>query len=310
YQVRFKKTSLRTGLRAEQTIVDGEFTSSKTTVHQQYLNLVPNFLLSRKFSSAYTFSVAYNLRLHRPSISNLNPFVNNNDSLNISFGNPALEPQTLHTVSLQNRIAVGGFFLSLSFNGSYSDNLIVQFADFNNVTGVTRITNANVGKENQASVGLTVNAPISEKFNFNLNTQLRYNKIENTSNLLQRREGFSGSAAGNFHYKLVGKFTISGSGGVSKSPYAFVNSPSLQGFYQVNFGQKLFAEKLALTVNVNNFHQAFLQFRTVTENSNFRATTINSNPYRVIYFGATYNFGKLKEEVSKKKGVSNDDTIQ
>jgi len=155
-----------------------------------------------------------------------------------------------------------------------------------------------------------MSTPIGQKLNVGMNTQLRYNQVENTSNLLQRREGFSGAAFFNFNYRAVGKFTISGSGGVTRSPYTLVNSPGTQAFYQVNFGYKFLKDKLAVTMNVNNVHDQHLRFRMVTANPDFRVVTTNITPYRVIFFGATYSFGKLKENISKKKGVANDDLVQ
>jgi outer membrane receptor protein involved in Fe transport len=310
YGLQLKKGSIRTGLRVEHTRVDGNFATSQTRVSQRYTNLVPNLLVSRKFNDVYTLTASYNMRLQRPYISNLNPFVNNNDSLNINYGNPGLGPQVLHSLQIQNRLIKGKFFGSFNLNSSYTDNMIVQYAFFDPATGITSITSANVGKEFQAGVNLYASTAVGEKLNVGVNAGLRYNHIENRSNFLQRKEGLSGSAFGNFTYRIIGKFTISGSGGVIRNPYALVNSPSTQYFYQVNFGYRFMNDKLAVTMNVNNFHDKYFTFTTVTEDPYFRSLSTSISPYRVIYFGATYNFGKLKENVSKKKGVTNDDLVQ
>lgn len=310
YSFNFKKISLRTGARGEYTNVHGDFISSNTVVNRQYFNLIQNVVITRKFSSVYTLTGSYNMRLQRPYISNLNPFVNNNDSLNISYGNPKLGPQIFHVVSFQNRFVKGNFFASASLYGSYTNNMIVQFVSFDKSTGVTSTTSANVGKENQCTLGFNFSTPLGKKLNIGFNTLLRYTKVENTLNLLQKGEGLSGNAFTNFNYKVAGHFTISGSGGIMKGSYALINTPSIQSFYQVNFGYKFLKEKLAVTMNVNNFHDRYMRYRTETDDPNFKIVSTNVNPYRVIYFGTTYNFGKLKENVSKKKGVSNDDLIQ
>nr|MBA2761924.1 outer membrane beta-barrel protein [Segetibacter sp.] len=131
YNFSYNKYSFRTGLRAEHTNVKGDFITSKTTVDQNYTNLIPNLLITRRFSGIYTLTTSYNMRLQRPYIINLNPFVNNNDSLNISYGNPNLGPQVLHAVSLQNRFIKGKSSASISINGSYTNNMVVQFVNFN-----------------------------------------------------------------------------------------------------------------------------------------------------------------------------------
>jgi hypothetical protein len=310
YSLSYKKTNIRAGLRMEHTNVSGDFETSKTTVAQNYTHIIPNLLVTKKVSSVYTLTGSYNMRLQRPYITSLNPFVNNNDSLYITYGNPDLGPQVLHAVSVQNRFVKGKLFAAITLNGSYTENMIVQYASFNKATGVTSITSANVGKDVQTSLALNLSTPLNKKLNVGFSTQLRYNEIENTSNLLQQQKGITGAAFGNFYYKVVGKFTISGSGGIMRSPYTLVNTPLTQYSYQVNFGYKFLNEKLAVTMNVNNAHDRYIGFKNVTEDPGFRVVTTNINPFRVIFFGATYNFGKLKENISKKKGVTNDDLVQ
>ncbi len=62
-------------------------------------------------------------------------------------------------------------------------------------------------------------------------------------------------------------------------------------------------------MNFNNFLKQYFTMNTSTINTTFSTVNNNTYPYRVIYLGVTYNFGKLKESVSKKKGITNDDLI-
>ena len=311
YNVNLKSYALRLGSRVEHTDIRGDFVSSRTRVEQHYTNLIPNLLLTRKFSQLYTTSLSYNLRLQRPYITNLNPFVNNNDSLFISYGNPQLGPQVLHTLSLQNRFTKGKLFAVFTAGASYTDNMIVQYSLFDPFNAITSTTSANAGREWQANASLSVNTPIGKKFRIGFFPSLRYNNIQNRLNLLQHRQGLSGSVSVNFTCNVAGKFTISGSGVVLRTPYALIGTTATTlYFYQVNFGYKFFKDKLSATMNVNNFQSRYYTYRTVTENPDFRVVNTYVSPYLVIYFGVTYSFGKLKESVSKKKGVANDDLVQ
>ncbi|HET9056178.1 MAG TPA: outer membrane beta-barrel protein [Chitinophagaceae bacterium] len=303
-----KKYSFRTGLRIEHTDISGNFISSATTVKQRYTNLIPNFLISRKFGPVYSLSVSYNKRLQRPYITSLNPYVNNTDSLRLSFGNPNLGPQILHSASLQNRFIKGNFWGTLILNGSYTNNLIVQYASFDNTTGITRITSANVGKEYQLGIGLNLGRS-SNKGSFGFYSRLLYNHIENKANLLQQNKGVSGTVGAYFWQPVVGKFTLSGSGGIARAAYSLVNSPSVTPYYQVNFGYSVFKEKISFSMNVNNFHARTYNYKTITQDPYFRALSSNQQLFRVIYFVATYRFGGLRERTSKKKGVENDDLV-
>jgi hypothetical protein len=50
-------------------------------------------------------------------------------------------------------------------------------------------------------------------------------------------------------------------------------------------------------------------FKTIIKDKNFYSVNINSQPRRAAVLALTWNFGKLTENVSKKKGVSNDDML-
>jgi outer membrane receptor protein involved in Fe transport len=307
--LQMKKGSARMGLRLEHTKVNGDFETSGTVVDQRYTNLVPNLLITHRIHPGFTLSGSYNMRLQRPSISNLNPLINNNDSLNISFGNPGLSPQVLHSISFQARASRGSRFVAVTLNGSYTNNMIVQYALFDPATGVTAITSANLGRERMAALLAVFGTPVSTKVNISISTQLRHNQIENRTNLLQHSEGFSGSMVANCWYKAGTRFSIFSSAGFVRGPYQLVGTPSVQPYYQVDLTHSFFREKLMVTMSLNNLHYNWLVMETVTEDPTFRTVTTNRNPYSVINFGATFRFGKLKENVSKKKGVNNDDLL-
>ncbi len=101
YNFKLKKTSFRLGARLEQTLVDGNFVSSSTKVDQGYTNVLPNLQATTKFNNTFTMVISYSDRLQRPFIWNLNPFKNNNDPRFISFGNPNLDPQVIHSLSFK-----------------------------------------------------------------------------------------------------------------------------------------------------------------------------------------------------------------
>ena len=95
YSLRLKKSSFRIGARIEYTNVNGNFIASNTQVKNSYTTLLPNIQFTNRVTTVTTLVFAYTKRLQRPYIWDLNPFVYNNDSLNISFGNPDLGPQTI-----------------------------------------------------------------------------------------------------------------------------------------------------------------------------------------------------------------------
>lgn len=260
---------LRLGLRGEHTAVHADFISSSALVRQAYSNLIPNLLYSKKLGKVSTLDLSYTMRLQRPYITALNPFVSNNDSLMIAYGNPGLKPQIIHLFSLQDRINTGKGFIALGFGAIYTDNMIIRFATFDRNTGVTTIAGSNGGKELQLSIRMNANIRVSQKWTISMSPLLRYNHIENLDDLRIQRYGISGSMSMNFTYRATTKLTISGNGNLSQAPYALLSSPGLMGNYQVNAAYKFIGNKLSVTLNLNNFPDQRYSFSDRNRNARY-----------------------------------------
>ena len=309
YSFKYKKTSFRLGARVEHTLVDGDFTSSATKVNQRYTNFLPNLQATTKLNNTWTMVLGYTKRLQRPFIWNLNPFVNNNDSLNISYGNPSLDPQTINSFTLQTRYSKGGTFAGLTFETSYSGNKIMQYATFNPATGVTSTTSLNIGEELQFSLTGNFSTKINPDWNVFLNGNVRYNKVRNVENPDESNSGIGGNANLNTTYKIGKKFTATGYAGFWRGPVTIQTKWPLNIWYGTGIGYKFFNEKLTASLMGANYFQKNRDYKVVTTDPSFQTTSITTMPFAGLALSLTWNFGKLNENVSKKKGVTNDDLI-
>jgi len=308
YNFKIKNTSVRVGLRAEQTVVDGDFTSANTKVSQDYFNLLPNLMISNKFSNAYTLVVNYTQRLQRPFIWNLNPFVNNNDSLNISYGNPNLDAQIVHSLSLQNRFMKNGTFYSINLTGSYSGNQITRYATFDAATGVTNTTSANLGEEFMVSLGTNINTKLNPDWSLNLFADVRYNMIRNKLFKEEKNSGLGGNANLNTSYSIK-KLSVNAYVGFLRPTVGIKMTNCANLWYGTGLGYKFLNEKLTVNLSIVNFLQKEFDYKYTVQDKYFQTRFVNTQPFRGFSLGVTWNFGKLSENVSKKKGVNNDDLI-
>jgi outer membrane cobalamin receptor len=304
-----QKMNYRIGVRGEYTDINGNYQTTAPALKASFFNFVPNIQVTRTFSPAYTLVTGYTIRVNRPFINQLNPFVNTIDTLNISSGNPNLKPQTTHSFMLQNRLKKGKVLAIFGTVANISQDMIMQRAVFDKATGVTRITFDNIGKEFLMAFIANISSPIGKKINVNLNGNVRYNRIQDRTNLSLDKSGITGGMHGNFTYRMFKQFTVSGSGGNMWAPVTLFSQAQSFGFYQLNFGYKLLKDKLTLSFNANNFLSKTREQAFVTENTDFRTVSSNYNPYRMFFIGAMFNFGKLKENTSKKQGVNNDDLL-
>jgi outer membrane receptor protein involved in Fe transport len=309
YTIRFKKSNIRFGARLEYTDVNGNFVTSNTKVKSSYATLLPNIQYTNKLSKITTLVLGYTKRLQRPYIWDLNPFVYNNDSLNISYGNPDLDPQTTHAVNTQLRFTKGNTFAGINLEGSYSGNRIMQYSSFDPATGITTTTSLNIGKEFQSSLNVNFNTRITPKWNLFVNGSIRYLKVTNNSDRSQSNSGFGFDMGMNTSYRFNDKFNISSFFGLFQQPRSIQTTYPLNPWHNVAFNYKIFKNKVNISLRAVNVYEKNRYFKTIIEDKNFYSVNINSQPRRAAVLALTWNFGKLTENVSRKKGVTNDDIL-
>lgn len=309
YTLRMKKSTLRLGMRLELTDVNGDFQSSNTEVKHNYTTILPNIQFTSRVTKVTTLSFGYTKRLQRPYIWDLNPFVNNNDSLNISFGNPDLGPQTIHALNAQVRFAKGSTFGGINIESSYSGNKILQYATFDAQTGITKTTSLNIGKEFQSSLNLNFSTKITPKWNLFVNGSLRYSTVTNNSNVSQTNSGFGGNFNLNTSYKFSEKFTIASYTGFWQDPQTIQTTYPFNTWHNVSFNYKVFNKKVNISLRAVNYTEKTHDFKTITKDQNFYSTNVTRQVRRAAVVALTWNFGKLNENVSKKKGITNDDLL-
>lgn len=306
---KFGKNSFRIGLRLERTNIKGMFSNLSNAVQEDYLSLIPNFYWSRKTGQNSSVSLAYNLQLLRPYITSLNPFVNNIDSFHISYGNPGLGPQQIHKLVAQLRYNKGNLFFTTTLMGSFSNNQILSYRLFNAATGITAVTFGNAGKEQLISLGGSINYQFSKKFKAGLWGDIRYVDIQNRLQKEQHSYGYSGIVGNFFTWDAGNRFSLSGSGGVDLRNVSLLGRRSPYIFYQINSGYHIIKNKLFATINWNNVHSDYFTLRTHFQDNAVRSETTAKRLYRVIFVGFQYTFGKLREDVGRKKGIVNDDIL-
>jgi hypothetical protein len=309
YILRLKKSTFRIGGRLEYTNVDGNFVTSKTEVKNDYSTFLPNFQWTNRVTPVTTLVFGYTKRLNRPYIYDLNPFINNNDSLNISYGNPELGPQTSHALSSQIRFSKGNTFAGINLEASYSGNKILQYTFFDPATGISETTSLNIGKEWQTSININFNTKITPKWSAFANGSIRYLSVKNNSDKSQSNSGLGCNLFMNTNYQFTDLFSISSVLGLWKDPQTIQTTYPFSTWHNVAFNYKVFKKKGNISLRAVNYYDKIRRYETITKDKNFYSSNVNRQIRRAIALSLTWNFGKLNENISKKKGVSNDDIL-
>ena len=85
------KISIKAGARYEYTTIQASTAENASIAIPNYGKLVPSLNISKKIGESTTVKFAYNRRIQRPGIQQLNPNFNASNPQNITIGNPAPE---------------------------------------------------------------------------------------------------------------------------------------------------------------------------------------------------------------------------
>ena len=180
-KLKFNRWSFTTAGRFEKA--DMHFIGySGGVINNRYSYWMPNVMLSKQFSKGSLVRIGYTQRVTRPDISYLDPFVNNTDAFNISFGNPMLKPTLSHVFNLTYNKAVNKFFFSVNASHQYTDNSIEQITSVGSDT-ISRTTYKNIGRYASTTGSLSVNALLFKKINVNMNGGANYMQYQQASDL-------------------------------------------------------------------------------------------------------------------------------
>ncbi len=150
----------------------------KTEINKSYDALTPNLSASIEFKNNAYAGLSYNLNVQAPSISDLQPVVNNNNPFYITTGNQDLSPTKSHEIGLDFYKFDPATFTNISLWTSYnyyqSQIVYNQTVDAN---FVTRTRPENISGGTRFNTGLYTSFPIVKtKFTVNLNGNINLSK--------------------------------------------------------------------------------------------------------------------------------------
>ena len=309
YLFKWKKISTKAGVRLEQTWNDGSSITSgiSTDFTNKLFNLVPYVTLSVMPKPGQTIKLSYTQRLSRPGIWYLNPYVNNNDSMNISYGNPGLDAEVSHSFELGYTYFTPKFNFSATSSTSFVNNAIEQISKVES-SGARVTTYENIGKDQNYGLNAYISYRPSSKLNISFNGGGNYIKLEANNGYAISNEGFS------YRGSLGGRWTLWKDGSVNANLGVFSTGIMLQGqgsaysYTSLGVSQYLLKRKLMLSLSASNpfsYRKKYImESSDMTFNSHFEYSYHAQN----IRFSLTYNFGKMETQVKKaRRGIKNDD---
>ena len=226
----------------------------KAEINKSYDALTPNLSASIEFKNNAYAGLSYNLNVQAPSISDLQPVVNNNNPFYITTGNQDLLPTKSHEIGVDFYKFDPATFTNISLWSSYnyyqSQIVYNQTVDAN---FVTRTRPENISGGTRFNTGLYTSFPIVKtKFTVNLNGSVNISKnptfINGVKNETQN-QGYNATLGFNITPSDKLLMSLSGNLGFNNIKYSIeegqnqnIKTTGVDASIKWNFAKKTFFE--------------------------------------------------------------------
>jgi len=303
--------ALRLGLRFETSRIEVKYPDGSKPSFSKTLNdLVPSVSASWNLSPTQIIKANYNLRINRPSIDALSPYVARNFPGMLSYGNPNLTSTRWHNFELgYNRFGrVLTLMASLKYTTTTNEMSNYSFFD-------GRLLNSTYGNRTHAKIGtfnLNVMWNATKTTRLNVNAALNYDDYKSYASG-EHNHGYSGSVFANLTQDLWWKLKLGVVGGYFRGRYTLQGSQPTFHFNSLSLTRS-FLKDDRLTVTLVGANLFFPQIKMTNriggkDFTNIQRFTMHKN--MVFAVGATWRIGHLKAAVKKADHtISNQDVIK
>lgn len=309
YLFKYKSFTAKAGFRTEYTINEGVSKSIDGDIPftNKQFDVVPYVNFTYMLKKANVLSVSFTQRLNRPGIWYLNPYVNDSDPMNISYGNPDLQTVRRNSISLAYRKSSQKWNLGLNLSGDFTQNNIERITRVNE-SGISSSTYENIGKNSNLRLNLNYTYRAGEKFNVYINGSVAYTTIS-SAKLALSNSGFSFNGGFGASAALWKKASVNING------YVYGGNISLQSQYPVNyttsigFSQKFFKDKLTFSLYVREPFSATKTFSYDSNDITYKMHSESVMFQRSANFSLFWRFGKFNVNVKKARRSAVEDKM-
>jgi len=296
YSNNYEKFQYQIGLRAEQADVNGFEKNTAVGFNKNYFSIYPTIHLVQTLPDFQELQLSYSRRVERPNNRILNPYVDRSDSLNLSYGNPELDPEYINSLEFGYSKLFDKTALTSSIFYRHTENAITNYT-FIRPDGVTETTWRNLAKRLSYGVELTLSSPVFEWLR--TNSSFTYFKNE-----------FNGLDISNSAYSWIGKLNLT---------YAPVRDFNLQvnlNYEGPNFmgqtkSKEQFSTDLAMKKDFLNGQLSVLfrlsdvfntrKWESETYGTNFFTSSYRKMESRVAYIGITYRLSTTNNNRERER---------
>ena len=320
------KLKLQAGLRGEIANTTSDLKSAGEVHKRNYYNVFPTVHVRYDITKEHSLQVSYSRRVSRPSIWQLNPFMNVSDRQNYRCGNPDLQPEFVNSVELGYLMTIKKSSLSATLYYRHRNNIISRYTEILQDTlegeehTYTLTTYRNLKSSQNFGIELVYGQQLWKFWRISLSGsfyRMIINSEENIDDYLARdwtwrvrlNQTFNlpkdWQIQLNFRYRAPSITTGSmgwGSGGVGQGKQS--------GNYGLDLGvKKSFLNKaLVVSLNIRNLVNSYrnkIETYSYRENYGYHAYSVRERGRLNISLSISYKINNYKKRMEKQ--LDNDD---
>ena len=311
YAGNWNKFGLKAGLRYEYTWQDIEYhLGNGKNFSTNYGSLVPTASMQYNLGTGSNIGLTYNMRISRPGISYLNPYVDKTNPIAISYGNPDLDVEKAHNVSLVYNLFTSKLMVNLNLHHNFVDNAISQYSFYDN-NNLLNTTYGNVVKSHQTGLNGYVNYLLTKDtrlfFNGSLNyTDLRSDVLDESNN------GWTANIMAGVQQTLPWNLKLSAFAITSTKSYTLQGWSGGFNLLTASVSKSLLKDKLNLSISgtMGLNKGGNLNIETCSRGKNFTSYNNIKVPIYGVTFTVSYSFGNTKMATKQHKSRVQNDFIE
>ena len=273
--------------------------------------LVPTASVQWNLSQMSNLGLSYNMRISRPGITYLNPYVDTTDPTALSYGNSDLDVERGHNISLVYNMYTPTVMVNATLRHSYTGNGISSYS-FYDADNILNTTYGNIVKTNTTGLNAFLMINPTNKTRIMLNGGLSYSDIR-SDELKQQNSGWAYNVMVGLQQTMFWDLRLSANVISMGSNVNLQGSSSGMSMATLGLTKSFLNDRLSFSVNgVLPLAKGFEMNMSSTTTGNGFTTNMNTTiPMRQITFQVSWTFGKQGNYTTKRarRTIENEDQL-
>lgn len=318
YNAKIKKFSAKAGVRYEYTYQTVKYELGHGENFNTHFNdVVPSVTFGWQASDKSNFKLGYNMRIQRPGIWSLNPYLDDSNPLNISQGNPNLESEKSNSFNIGYNLFSQKINLSGSVSYSFTNNgiqSITKLINDKDIPGLQNPTDKDVlyttyynsGKSKNLNFNAYVNWNITKSTRLFTNLSTTYVDLKGDNNITNN--GWKFNSYTGIQQSFNHDWVLSGGVFATTKDIDLQSNRNGMLFYNLSLNKSFLKKKLTISLSAQNFCDKYFNFKTTSYGTGYYQYDSSHFVVRDFRISVSYKIGELKAQVKKAaRTISNDD---